>query len=162
MKNINMTSFERMPNRQCGVALVITLILMVLIAVIGVASLRTTALEEKMAANVQQSTRAFESAESGIRAALSDTANFSVYNDEDNPLTPDQFVFTAGNTDADLTGTADVEVSFAGWSTPKRASGFSVVHFQTANFEVKATGKAPGNAKAVIAQGLGQIVNKEQ
>jgi len=150
--------------KQSGVTLVITLILMVLITVIGIASLRTTSLEEKMAANMQQSTRAFESAESGIRKAVSDVNNFSVYNDTNNPVVPDDSPFTFpenASTAAEETGKADVRVGFKGWSVPKRASGYSVVHYKTANFEIEATGSAAGNAKATVAQGLGQIVNKE-
>jgi len=116
-----------------------------------------------MASNIQQSTRAFESAESGIREAMSDVSNFSVYNDTENPLTPDPFQFPDGTTESDANhmGGAEVNVGFTGWSVPKRASGFSVVHFKTANFEIEAKGTAAGNARTIVAQGLGQIVNKE-
>jgi len=156
--------FNNCPKSQNGVALVITLILMVMITIIGVASLRTTSLEEKMAANIQQSTRAFESAESGIRQATTDVDNFSVYNDAQNPVIPSAspFTFPPNPSSASaITGTADIEVGFEGWSVPKRGAGYSVVHFKTANFGILAKGAAAGNAKAEIRQGLGQIVNKE-
>lgn len=53
---------------QRGAALIISLILLVLITMVGVASLRNVVLEEKMASNFYDRSLAFQSAEAGLRA----------------------------------------------------------------------------------------------
>lgn len=54
--------------RERGAALIISLILMVLITLVGIASLRNVVLEEKMASNFYDRSLAFQSAEAGLRA----------------------------------------------------------------------------------------------
>lgn len=55
--------------RQSGAALVITLVLLVIITLLGLASLRQTALEERMSANMKDRSIALQNAEFGLRAA---------------------------------------------------------------------------------------------
>ncbi len=57
-------------SRQRGAALVIALILLLVMTLLGVAALRTTTLEERMAANSQEHNRAFHAAESGLTQGL--------------------------------------------------------------------------------------------
>lgn len=54
--------------RESGAALIVSLILMVLITLVGVASLRNVVLEEKMASNFYDRSLAFQAAEAGLRA----------------------------------------------------------------------------------------------
>lgn len=54
---------------QRGVALIVTLILLVLALIVGLAASRGTLLEEKMSANMYDRSLAFQRAESGLRAA---------------------------------------------------------------------------------------------
>lgn len=56
------------PRRERGAVLIISLILLVLITLIGVASLRNVVLEAKMSSNYYDRSLAFQSAESGLRA----------------------------------------------------------------------------------------------
>jgi type IV pilus assembly protein PilX len=58
---------------QRGAALVIALILLLVMTLLGVAALRTTTLEERMAANSQERNRAFHAAESGLTQGLLST-----------------------------------------------------------------------------------------
>ena len=55
------------PRRQRGVALSVVLILLVVMTLIGLASLRGTLLEEKMTSNMRDRSLAFESAEAALR-----------------------------------------------------------------------------------------------
>jgi type IV pilus assembly protein PilX len=57
-------------SRQRGAALVVALILLLVLTLLGVAALRTTTLEERMAANSQERNRAFHAAESGLTQGL--------------------------------------------------------------------------------------------
>jgi type IV pilus assembly protein PilX len=67
MKNLNVVRKAK-HHRESGAALIISLILMVLITLVGVASLRGVVLEEKMASNFYDRSLAFQAAEAGLRA----------------------------------------------------------------------------------------------
>lgn len=55
--------------QQSGAALVISLILLLVTTLLGVASMQTTVLEEKMSTNARQRQLAYQSAETALRAA---------------------------------------------------------------------------------------------
>ena len=59
------TSFQA----QTGVVLVISLIILLLLTIIGLTAMQTTALEEKMAGHLRDKNLAFQAAESALRAA---------------------------------------------------------------------------------------------
>lgn len=67
MKNLHPTPAHH-PRRERGAALIISLILLVLITLVGVASLRNVVLEEKMSANFYDRSLAFQAAEAALRA----------------------------------------------------------------------------------------------
>ena len=78
---------QQIPCKQTGVALIVALIMLLLLTIIGVTGMQTTALEERMAGNMRDKELAFESAE----AALRDAENFM------------ETVFTLGAFNADGT-----------------------------------------------------------
>lgn len=55
--------------RQTGAVLIVSLLLLLVMTLIGVTAMRTTALEERMAGGMLDRTRAFQAAESASRAA---------------------------------------------------------------------------------------------
>jgi type IV pilus assembly protein PilX len=57
------------PGRQQGVALAVALILLLVVTVIGLASMRGTSLQERMSANMYDRSLAFQRAEAALRAA---------------------------------------------------------------------------------------------
>ncbi|MBK9217169.1 MAG: hypothetical protein IPL70_01255 [Uliginosibacterium sp.] len=57
-------------NRQSGAALVVGLVVLVLLTLLGIAAMRTSALEERMAGNLRESNIAFQSAEGALREAI--------------------------------------------------------------------------------------------
>lgn len=59
----------RFPGRQRGVALIVALVLLLVVTVIGLASMRSTSLQERMSANMVDRSLAFQRAESALRAA---------------------------------------------------------------------------------------------
>lgn len=63
------------PGAQRGVALVVALILLVLITLVGLAAVRGTIMQEKMASNQYDREQAFQSAEAAIRAATTVAIN---------------------------------------------------------------------------------------
>lgn len=60
------------PKYQKGVVLVISLIMLALLSIIGVAAMQATGLEEKMAGNMRDRNIAFQAAEAGMRDAEND------------------------------------------------------------------------------------------
>lgn len=59
----------RLQSRQQGVALFISLVLLLVLTIAGVSAVQTTTLEERMARNSHDSMMAFQSAESALRQA---------------------------------------------------------------------------------------------
>lgn len=57
---------------QHGMALVFALIVLLILTILGVSSLHTASLEQLMSGNVQELTRAFEAADSGLSRAIND------------------------------------------------------------------------------------------
>ena len=58
---------RRAPRRERGVVLVISLLMLLVLTLIGVAATRSTALEERMTANQRDEEVAFQAAEAGLR-----------------------------------------------------------------------------------------------
>ena len=59
----------RVPHQQHGVALIVALILLVVVTIIGLAAIRTSTLQEKMAGNTFDRTQAFQVAEATLQLA---------------------------------------------------------------------------------------------
>jgi len=57
------------PAHQSGAVLIVTLIMLLLMTLIGVGSMQSTSLEEKMAGNMRDKSLAFQAAESALNAA---------------------------------------------------------------------------------------------
>jgi len=131
---------------QRGAALVVALIMLMILTMLGVAAMGTTTLEEKMAANIQEGTRAFEAAESGLAKAASTAGTLDL-----NSTTTYTFAINGGKA-----GSAEVKTSFLQYSKPKRGSG-NANNWQVANFDQVSTGTI-GTGKSVNHQGIGQLV----
>lgn len=67
------THFHPTPPR--GAVLVVGLVLLLILTVIGVSALQTTALQERMTGNLRQGNVAFQAAEGALQAALTYIAN---------------------------------------------------------------------------------------
>lgn len=57
------------PRDQNGAALIVSLIILLVLTLLGVASMQTTTLEERMAGNLRDTSVSFEAAEAGLRSA---------------------------------------------------------------------------------------------
>lgn len=132
---------------QRGTVLVISLVILLILTILGISAMGTSSLEEKMSGNIQESTHAFESAESGLNEAFNTSGALSL-----SGSTTNTFSYNSGKSNA------EVKTEFKQFSTPKRGSGYSMKDFQAANFDQQSTGKTTANAKAVIHQGVGLIV----
>ena len=132
---------------QRGTALVMSMVILLILTILGITAMGTASLEEKMSGNTQESTRAFEAAESGLTEALNTSGSLALSGSSSN-----SFTYSLMN------ATADVRTQFIQYASPKRGSGYSNKNFQSANFDQGSTGKTGVGAKAVVHQGIGQIV----
>lgn len=133
--------------QQHGTALVMSMVILLILTILGIAAMGTASLEEKMSGNTQESTRAFEAAESGLTEALNTAGSLQLSGSSSN-----SFTYSGMN------ATADVSTQFIQFSSPKRGSGYSNKNFQSANFDQSSTGRTGVGAKAVVHQGIAQIV----
>jgi len=155
---VNPTSFDVCPaltirtlaRRQHGTALVLSLVILVILTILGVTALSTSSLEEKMAGSMQEVTKAFEAAESGIESALATPGVMNL-----NAATTNSFAYASGQS-----GTADVTTTLIEFSPPKRGSGYSS-QYRAANFSLSSKGTTTSNARVTIDQGVGQIMPRQ-
>lgn len=124
-----------------------SLVILVILTLIGVAAMSTASLEERMAGNIQDGTHAFEAAESGLNRALNTPGLLS-------PTT---------NTSADFDFThasARVTTNFMQFSQPRRGSGFAVDKYDAANFNQRAEGETTTGARSFVNRGTAQVTPK--
>ncbi len=136
---------------QRGMALIMALVILLILTILGVTAMTTSSLEEKMSGNIQEQTKAFEAAESGIAAVLLDP---NAYTLSGVPYAPSAYQYGPGK--------ATVTVTFRRFSEASRATGaiFSKNDFQDAHFEIRSEGTTVTNAKSVNLTGIRQIARK--
>ena len=64
--------------REQGAVLIVSMIFLIIMTLLAVTGMTTTSLEEKMAANSQETTRAFQAAETGLGQALADLGSYDL------------------------------------------------------------------------------------
>jgi Tfp pilus assembly protein PilV len=154
--------FERRPHpvpSQRGAVLIVALILLAVLTLLGVTAMSTTSLEEKMAANTQEGTRAFQIAETGLATGFNNGAAFNL-----NGLNVAwQPVRLADNTQV---GRIQYQSRFNGWSPPPQNSLYSAAQFHAAHFDFQSDGEtwAGGAASGIASRhhgGAYQIAPKQ-
>jgi type IV pilus assembly protein PilX len=140
-------SMQSPPRAQHGVALVVALVILLVLTVVGVTALITTAFEGRMAGSTQELNRAFQAAESGVDRTI---ANGSQFN-----LTATQTATYAGV--GSTAGSASTSTTFRELTKPPRGSGYSASRFKAAHFQINSTGSAGGGAQVTVVQGTFQI-----
>lgn len=133
---------------QQGAALVMALVILLILTLLGVTAMGTSSLEEKMAGNIQEATRAFEAGESGLNKALNEEGTLNI-----NVATTKNYSF-----DSDKSGKAEVVTKFVQYSQAKRGSGYGSNYNNVANFDQTSTGTTITGAKSVIHQGIAQTL----
>lgn len=129
-KNSRITT-NAVAGRQRGAVLIVALVLLVVLTLLGVSTMNSTQLEEKMAANSQLATRAFHAAETGLTEAFNTDAAWDisgVYRET---------VSTAAETDGGeiKAGQVGITTTFLGFAPPPPGSLYSATSFQSANFD---------------------------
>lgn len=152
------TSLRSLPpatehGRQRGAALVTGLVILLVMTIIGITALNTTKMENQMARNLQDATRAFETGETGLVAAMADP-DWAIQSDTTDGLTG------IGDYDGAYDYTRQFRDFFALKRTPNQV--FSAVRFRRAQFAVTSDARLdPGTgarARTVLHAGVYLIV----
>ena len=142
-----LSHFQAGARQQKGVALAMALVVLVVLTILGISAMKSSTLELKMAAGIQDSTVAFQAAESGLVEAFRNVT-----------LDPNQPVTTTYSPSAGVS--ASTETVFLGNSNVQSSDKpSSKVSYRHANFTQTATAQTSGGAKVVIHQGVRQLVN---
>lgn len=140
------------PRREHGAVLIVALILLVILTMLGVSSMNTSSLEERMATNTQESNRAFHAAETGLSSGFE---NGDAY-DLTGPYTPAQAQV------ADTATYFQFSSDFLDWSPPPSGSLYSATSFQAAHFDFRSEGETSAGVSSVLHGGAYQIAPKAQ
>jgi type IV pilus assembly protein PilX len=155
--NRSTTSLVRMPQysrEQRGAALVMALVILLILTIMGVTAMSTSSLEQKMAGNIQDLTRAFQAAESGVDRVIDNN--------------PTGFDLSAGATtacdpsspcsfDSGKSGTASVTPSLIQITqrSPRGPKSSGASASSTAHINLSSNGVL-GNARYSVRQGVTQ------
>ena len=124
-------------NDQSGVALVIALLMMVVLTLIGLASVFTSSFEMRLSGNKRGSTDAFYSSESGIQVVMARIENFDLpskyvdnrYNPFTDPINPNPT-----NATVSIAHITDQHGS-------PRGAGFSATNFEFEHYIINSVGQ---------------------
>lgn len=150
-------------NKQSGAILVTSLVMLVILTMLGLATMSTSTLEEKMAANSQEVNRAFQVAETGLEIAMTDQGAFTTKNVVDDNGTPDDYtddVYTYENTNNTLSSygaSTTYRAEYKQKTAPPRGSGWDISTYAYYYFNLSGTGSTVSGASASISGGAYQV-----
>jgi type IV pilus assembly protein PilX len=146
---------------QNGAALITALIMLVILTLLGLSSISTATMEERMAANAQEINRAFQAASTGLEIVFSDETAF------DTSLTiasdgtaNDKYI--KSDTTIGGTGTyaynanASYNSVFRQMTVPPRGSGWDS-SYGYYHFQLSSTGSTDSGASSTVNAGAYQI-----
>ena len=144
--------------------LITALIMLVLLTLLGIGSITTTTMEERMAANNQEVSRAFQAASSGLSMVLSDEDAFATTNTVDSDGTADDPYNKSSSVGA--TGIHAYNASttynsvFRQVTVPPRGSGWDNT-YGFYHFNLSATGRTDSGAVSTVHAGAYQVGRAE-
>ncbi|MBS36550.1 MAG: hypothetical protein CMO26_11560 [Thiotrichales bacterium] len=156
---IKQTRF-RAPHHQSGAVLVVAMIFLIIMTLLAVSGMGTTSLEERMASNAQETTKAFQAAETGLSQALANTGSYDltgtfsvgvtgVADTCDDPNSPYCIETDYGT---DYLGTSPPLLVF---NDPELLNSISC--YETANFNLRSTGHTTSGVSVEVNGGAWQL-----
>ena len=124
---------SRPPSAERGAVLIVSLILLAVLTLLGLSTMSTTSLEERMAANTQESARAFQIAETGLARAFRTPGLSEVTTMESEPVKLADSQRKVGN--------VTYVIRQDGEYLPPLGSLFSATRFRSQHFDVESTGE---------------------
>ncbi len=146
MNNKRICRVQPAMSAQCGAALVVGLVLLLILTLLAISGMNTASTELIMAGNSQYQARAFQAAETGIEQVIA-AGTF-------NPAVASVTVTaTLDDQDEDTTDDTYRAVTTAEGSAPP-PPGYSFGTFSTEHFQISSRGESLRNAASTHTQGL--------
>jgi len=145
-----MANTQSSPGSQQGIVLITALVFLVILTLLGITSLSTNTLEERMAANFQDINRAFQAAESGISVAFNSGNAFTGTTEG---YTSSAAGDALGNYGADMSFTSEYRTSMdiSGYQDIVLASDEGL--FKWYYYDLRSTGSTQSGASSVVGTG---------
>ncbi|MCK5832023.1 MAG: pilus assembly PilX N-terminal domain-containing protein [Methylococcales bacterium] len=156
MKIIFQHSSHLKANSQKGAVLVVSLLFLLIMTILGVSTMSTNVLEEKMVGNSRQLRIAFQAADS-CNSRLVVENNFTF---EDTWEDAWESATNMGHGSAKNAASYSAERKFIMDTSPSRNSGYSAIKFRASHNEYRCTGSGASGAQVVLRQGVYQITPK--
>ena len=150
---MNNPNIHYINHHQNGAALITALVMLVILTMLGLSSMSTNTMEERMSANSQEINRAFQTAESGLDQAYVNVDGFSLNKTVANPNT---YSSNVGAYNAKLT----YAIGFRQQTPPKRGSGWDS-NYSLYHFDMTSTGTTDSGATTTIHAGSYQVGRKQ-
>ncbi len=148
------------PGQQRGAVLITALIMLVILTLLGLSSISTTTMEERMSANSQDITRAFQAASTGLTQVFNDEEAFDTTNTLESDGTVDDPYDKTAEVGATGTyaydATSDFNSVYRQSTVPPRGSGWDST-FAYYHFDLSATGSTDTGATTTIHAGAYQV-----
>ena len=161
-----MKTFIRCINNEEGNVLVVSLFVLILLTIIGIAATDNTSVELKISANDKFHKLAFYAAEAARSYVAGTTGLYGPNNivvgvDHYFPNDTDPYVANTTDPSPEFTLAPDESfkgtVTYRGDSQPPRGSGYAAGQFRAHNYDIASTGAGPRNAASQIQAGFYRI-----
>lgn len=151
---------QNIPARQQGAILITALIMLVILTLLGLSSISTTTMEERMSANSQDISRAFQAASTGIAKVFNDEAAFATVNTiSTDGVSGDPYDKSAsvgaGGTNS-YGATTKYNSVYRQMTVPPRGSGWDAT-YGFYHFDLSASGNTDSGATTTLHAGAYQV-----
>lgn len=141
------------PSRQDGIVLVVGLVFLLVLTIIGVTSLRTTTLEQRMAGNMQQRTVAFQDAETRIAMLIRNINSGSVVLSPGDDCSGASADDTPGSVNNAISYHLSCREFLGSIEQPRRTNTAFGGQTSLFHFRIRSESETAGNAGVTLQQG---------
>ena len=156
---ITLSSYNIKIKEQTGAVLMTALILLVIMTMLGITSMSTSTLEEKMAANSQDINRSFQAAETGLEMVFSDENAFNTSNTTDTDGTANDLYTPSATTVGSYGASVTYNAYMLQMARPPRNSGWDSSNAYY-HFDLNATSTTASGSTTTVHGGAYQIGKK--
>jgi len=137
-------------SQQRGMALIMALVILMILTILGVTAMTTSSLEEKMAGNIQEQTRAFQAAESGVSEAM-----VQILNSTTGVIPATTKNFSGGRSAARYrVNSLGLVTGGSGGRSGNRDDDTGFNSGAWSHFEISSVGTTTTNARTMVEQGV--------
>lgn len=148
------------PRPQRGAALLTALVFLVILTMLGISSMNTNILEERMAANSQEVNRVFQAAETGIDTVYDDADAFMTTNVSDLDGTASDTYAKPAVAVGDYNISVEYNSIYRQMTAPPRGSGWDAT-MAYYHFDLTADATSPSGATTSLHAGAYQVGRRQ-